>query len=702
MGCVLRVSPMESDNADFQLEMHFEEVAKFQYFRELTQNSIDSITEAVKSGLLTEASASMKRRLKKAQAAKLGLISWDVNWKLYNLEEGSSDLYNYLLKYQGIYKMACIDNGTGMLPSGLKKLKRLYSTSRTQSRTGNFGIGAKIAALPSNPEGLLYCSWVDGVGHMALLMRHPETGKYGLKEWEWEDGRVELYIPIDDSWKPEGIDQHGTIVTLLGKFAQQNTMEPPDGEEVSTETRWTNRILNQRRFRYPEMIRVETREKYHLDDDKRHNTFRVCRGQEAFLNGIDTKGRPHYKAKGIVQLTGAKVHWWIIDPDSSVYGYHYYSTGHFALIYQDELYDITEERLDSYNRLRQFGCVYEQKWVIIYLEPESTEDGFIAPNSSRTKLIMKSASDRTKHGKSLVISKWAEEFRNNKPKEFSDYQDLAGSTSKKHADYREQIYENIDQVRHLFSFGEMVDSKTPTCVVELIKFVKVVPGDSTENSTETGQPVDGTNGGKPVSRPPREPGEKRPTSPDGDKNPPGCDTRTGKAGTDGLHPVPPDVPLEKEKKVFKRMKLTPPQAVWKSVAPEDGDLLRDPKEMEHGAAIFDPDHNVITVNADFLGFTNMSKDFLLQYPDHPKVVRKHVRSAFEQQLVETVLFAQGYRLSTGLTGEEAMERWLNEGSLTAAVFACQRVHEAIVRLLTKELGSPVNSPPRPENVIKMP
>ena len=52
--------------------------------------------------------------------------------------------------------------------------------------SGNYGVGAKIAAATKNPFGVVYLSWKDGEGSMIQMYRD-ESGQYGLKQWKHKD-----------------------------------------------------------------------------------------------------------------------------------------------------------------------------------------------------------------------------------------------------------------------------------------------------------------------------------------------------------------------------------------------------------------------------------------------------------------------------------------------------------------------------------
>ena len=117
--------PMNVADMTFLVNKLGEDCAPLQYIRELTQNSIDAIL--------------------RLEDPKGQLITWDVFWPYYLLDEKCT------------FKLACVDSGAGMTGEEMVKyINNLSSSIHRQSSEGNFGVGAKIAAAPNNPHGLVY------------------------------------------------------------------------------------------------------------------------------------------------------------------------------------------------------------------------------------------------------------------------------------------------------------------------------------------------------------------------------------------------------------------------------------------------------------------------------------------------------------------------------------------------------------------
>jgi hypothetical protein len=185
-------------------------------------------------------------------------------------------------------KLCCIDTGAGMTgPEMVEYINALSSSIHQQSATGNFGVGAKIAAAPRNPHGMLYMSWKNGVGHMIHLWFDPEEHVYGVKRWPKNNG--EFWTQVSNDLRPPEIKENGTVVVLLGSSDEHDTMQPPP--DTPMRSRWILRYLNTRYFRFPEGITVKAREGWELPrSESRHNltgAFPVHQLNLGILGGPD-------------------------------------------------------------------------------------------------------------------------------------------------------------------------------------------------------------------------------------------------------------------------------------------------------------------------------------------------------------------------------------------------------------------------------
>ena len=241
---------IDPEKTGFMLNLWASDVSADQFLRELTQNSIEAIQE-----------------LPFEQAG-------DIYWQ--NDPE-------YEQQYKAP-KLSIIDNGVGMSPEDLMQyIKKLGNSSKHQSIKGNFGIGARLAALKFNPLGVVVQSWKNGKGHQITLLEASEN-QYGVHRVEGVTG-FETVVELADEYRPTSsdgtrlIENHGTKVTLLGKWDGHNTMRPPDG--VKHGQLWLVHNLNKRYFRIPKNITLTAPR---LDHDYVLKSNQMVQGQEHYLN----------------------------------------------------------------------------------------------------------------------------------------------------------------------------------------------------------------------------------------------------------------------------------------------------------------------------------------------------------------------------------------------------------------------------------
>lgn len=276
-------------------------------------------------------------------------------------EEQSTNMFNtgdFDSGWDGVWTSAAQSSETGWTATveiPFSTLNSLSSSIHAQSMEANFGVGAKIAAVPRNHAGIIYLSWKNGQGYMIHIWRDPATGVYGLRRFERPDGSAEYWTAIEDTVKPEQIGKHGTMVILLGNADDENTAQAPPGTAMPS--RWILRYLNSRYFRFPRGITVKAREGWELPRGDSHNFLRTVTGMEAWLtkNCID---------HGAQQLSGADAYWWILNDKLDLDAGHYVSGGHVAALYQDELYDLQTGRA-GVSRLQAFGVIFGHQRVAI-------------------------------------------------------------------------------------------------------------------------------------------------------------------------------------------------------------------------------------------------------------------------------------------------------------------------------------------------
>ena len=573
--------PLTVSNTGFLLDRLGQDCHPLQFLRELTQNAIEAIHRTPE---------------------KTGEIIWDVDWTSYELEQ------------PGVFKLS-------------------ISSLRQQSLTGNYGVGAKIAAATRNHAGLIYLSWKDGQGSMIHLWRDPETGQYGLRQIARPDGTFGHYGPLEDTVRPETIIKHGTKIVLSGNAESEDTMKAP--EAAASPSRWIAKYLNSRYFTIPADVTIRAREGWEYPrTDQDRNLLRRITGQAEYL-------QEHARASGAVQLTNAIAHWWILrdEPALSQNSGFIESLGHAAALYQNELYELASGRSGT-AKLQQFGVLFGHRAVVIYVEPQAGDSLRITTNTARTQLLVNSLP--------LPWTEWAAEFRENMPPEIEALMEEVAAGAKTN-DQGDSIRDRLKDILSLYRVSRFRPDPTGEVLID-------------EGRR--------TRGGEPQVREtvPRPRGPSRPAGAPGGTAGGVYSVFLKKDGTPGKT-VRPDV--------F-------PKRFWVSIK----DRTRDPGDMEDRAARFWVEQNTLLINADFRVFVDMIDHWVIEYEDKPgvrEVVEKSVRDWFEQALVETVIGVQALKDSKEWSVEE-IDKALSEEALTATVMSRYHVNNSVKRELGTKLG----------------
>ena len=614
---------MTVDNVGFLLDRLGQDCAPLQFLRELTQNSIEAIN----------------------RTSLPGEIVWDVDWIAYDLDGGPM-------------KLCIVDTGDGMTGEEMERLiNQLSSSGARQSLTSNYGVGAKIAAATKNPAGVIYQSWKDGEGAMIHLEKD-HSGEYGLRQWALQDGSYSHHFPLDEAVKPEGVDESGTKVILLGETPNADTMRPP--ASAAAPSRWISKYLNTRYFQFPEGVTVRAREGWDSPrDDKDRNVLRRIIGQKEYL-------QQHAVDSGVHPLTDAQAHWWILKDENARTNNSGYieSSGHMAALYQNELYDRATSRAGT-ALLQQFGILFGARFVVIYVEPLTDGDTTLTTNTARTTLLL--------NGEELPWSDWAYEFREDMPKQLAEFvRERAQATTEK--DHVKSIKERLKDVMDLYEVSRYRPTPLGVYLSDPSAAVNVGPSsDASERSRRKGGGKGGSLGSKARGK------------------------RDGEVGN--IYHL-----FEKKGGVSSEKAQTDPFPIVRWVTLKDGS--REEGDMEDRAAKYLSAQNTLLVNADFRVFGDMANRLCKEKDgglpvNIGDVVTDVVHQWFEQALIETVIGIQQLKKSKEW-GPEQIDRALSEEALTAAVMQRYHVHIACRRELGTKLGRALASArlsPRPEPAV---
>ncbi len=590
---------MTVHNIGFLLDRLGQDCHPFQYLRELTQNAIEAIR---RSGVPGE-------------------ITWDVDWTAFDLD--------------GIQKLSITDTGDGMTGEEMVRfINQLSSSVSAQSLSGNYGVGAKITAATRNPAGVLYLSWKQGEGSMIHLYRDKESGQYGLKQWRHQDGSYAHFLPLEDDVRPEGIEEHGTKVVLLGESDGSNTMQAPPN--APSPSRWISKYLNTRYHRFPDGLTVRSREGWEYPrSDKDRNYLRTITGQQPYL-------LQHCVTSGSVPLTDAIAHWWILKDEPAISNNSGFieSAGHVGALYQDELYELATARAGM-SRLQQFGVIFGYRFVVIYIEPQNNASRSLTANTSRTSLLV--------NNEPLPWTDWAAEFRDKLPAEIAELvAERAAAAS--NTDHSRSIRDRLRDILDLFRISRYRPTAGGSILVDeerLARGGRLIDLPREPHTSGDGGRVGGAGGGA--------------------GNLYAVFQKSG--GTPGTRVKPDPFPIVR----------------WVTVQ----NATREYGDIEDRAAKYHSDQNLLLANADFRVFADMVAFFVKEFHQVPGIedlARDAVRGWFEQALVEAVMGVQALMNSKEWTQTD-IDTALSEEALTTAVMQRYHVHFAVKRELASKVGS---------------
>jgi len=342
------------------------------------------------------------------------------------------------VKSHGVYRRMIVDNGDGM--DGEELLQFFKDLGEGGKPIGgvhdNFGVGAKIALLPWNPEGVVIISYKSGTPSMIWMELDEDTGEYEIKEFDVDDALRCVINPEEIAWpdndvnwaalRPEWVADHGTLVVLLGSRDHPDTfIGNPEADEAHM--KGLAKYLNTRFWTLPETHVTVTEFSYRekarwptasTGDEARVYT-RTVRGAKYFVcdyqSKSDTVGTPLDDGELTLDEGRVKAHWYLWE-GARPSGIHPYAqkNGYIAVRYKNELYDLTSRK----HHFRWFGIVESavQQNVTIILEPRHLDEGGIRwgvhPDQSRNRLNFTGGGER---GGLVPLAQWAEEFADDPP-----------------------------------------------------------------------------------------------------------------------------------------------------------------------------------------------------------------------------------------------------------------------------------------------
>jgi hypothetical protein len=356
--------------------------------------------------------------LKNAVEAKATKIEFGIEWQT--------------VEKDGIYRRTIADDGVGM---DADELLRFFSTlGEGAKKIGgiheNFGVGAKIAALPWNPEGVVVISYHGGKGSMIWIVLDTDSGDYELVEFQVDGEKSCVIEPTEVDgidWgkiRPDWLDQHGTVIVLLGSEEYPDTVlgNPHAGER---DIKGLSVYLNSRFWDLSALdvrvveLRSERKSQWPQSaadrDDARRPNNRTINGARHYLTEVKAS-EGHLRATGDAALDDGRValQWYLWKGERPAVHSYAKKSGYIAIRYNDELFQISSNKA----HFRWFGVIESkvQQNLTLIIEPQHylPQNGRwgIHPDQSRNRLIFTGNGEK---GIELPLSDWGLEFAESLP-----------------------------------------------------------------------------------------------------------------------------------------------------------------------------------------------------------------------------------------------------------------------------------------------
>jgi hypothetical protein len=302
----------------------------------------------------------------------------------------------------GVEKLCIWNSGPGMSSEELHQICDLAaSIGKDKGLDDNFGMGAKVASLPSNRYGLRYRSCKRGLVSEVVLCQRDNV--YGRLRRMSEAGSLEEVFDVTSACLSEGYDlsRDWTEVVLFGNRADQNTLRDPYEQNPAMNGQWLADYLYHRFYRLPPGLVVRFKPGAHKLDGTR--VFRT----------IPERAYPLGKSECVTLNDGTKIHYFYDPPlansshNKSVSGAITTDVSTCAIVYKNEFYDLMRGRqwtLDA----PIFGVTFGAKHISIHIElPDGCS---VRPEAYRQFLRYREADQRQ-----VVGQDFAHLVRENRP-----------------------------------------------------------------------------------------------------------------------------------------------------------------------------------------------------------------------------------------------------------------------------------------------
>lgn len=321
------ITPIQIDDTDFLVATTIERCPRTMMIRELTKNALEAASQA---------------------------------------KDGHRQVIFRVIDFGGTPKLAIWNTGPGMDANELYRMCDLAASIRKEKGLdANFGMGAKVASLPSNKLGMIYRSCkASEVNEVILCQRE---GRYGRLRRRLDNGEFAEVVNVTNLAGDDGynLDEDWTEVRLLGNQDEQETARDPYNGDPALDAQWLATYLYHRFYRLPDGVRVILQAGTHkLGDGTR--VFEPL-PRRAALGAFE-------KTETVEAPGGIKIHYYYDPPyekspshNRSISGAIQSALSLVGVVYKDELYDVKTGRAWAINA-PLFGISFGSKHISVHIE----------------------------------------------------------------------------------------------------------------------------------------------------------------------------------------------------------------------------------------------------------------------------------------------------------------------------------------------
>jgi hypothetical protein len=272
-------------------------------------------------------------------------------------------------RIDGVRKLTIWNTGPGMDAEELHRMCDLASSiGKLHSLDRNFGMGAKVASLPSNPHGIRYRSCKHARAHELLLGKR--DGVYGRvrRADPLSDALAEVFDVTASASQAYALDSDWTEVVLLGSAADQDTVANPYAGDPEVSPWWIAEGLHERFFRLPDGIELWLGPETHPQPG-RHRFVPIT---ARMLTSFD-------RHEAVRARDGIVVHYLYDGPDPDHPGKTRSgrdalqpTTSVCGLVFKDEVYGL-HRGWGWWHMAPAFGIPFAQRYLSIFIELPDNE-----------------------------------------------------------------------------------------------------------------------------------------------------------------------------------------------------------------------------------------------------------------------------------------------------------------------------------------